>query len=103
MVIFGPRTPKFGILVTNYDTKHMFLEFLKNSQKWLFLNFGSIFSVFENSFNVTSFTNTAKVAKIWPKKLYIRFLHIFSQILNGHMTMFGQVCWFVILGQNARF
>ena len=44
-------------------------------------------------FNVMSLTNTAKVAKIWPKKVYIHFLHIFSQILNGHMTIFGQV-WF---------
>ena len=46
MVIFGPRTPKFRILVTNYGTKDMFLDFLKNLQKWPFLSFGSIFGVF---------------------------------------------------------
>ena len=39
MVISGPRTPKFCILVTNYGTKDMFLEFSKNPQKWPFLNF----------------------------------------------------------------
>ena len=54
-------------------------------------------------FNVMSLTNTAKVAKIWPKKVHIHFLRIFSQILNGHMTIFGQVWYCVILGQNPRF
>ena len=35
MIIFGPRTQKFGILVTNYSTKHMFFEFLKNDCFWI--------------------------------------------------------------------
>ena len=49
------------------------------------------------------FTNTAKVHKIWPKNLNIRFLYIFSQILNGHTTMFGQVFYIKIFGAKSHF
>ena len=44
--IFDPRTPKFGILVQNGVTIHMFLEFLKNVENWPFFQFLTIFGIF---------------------------------------------------------
>ena len=44
--IFDPRTPKFGILVQNRVTIHMFLEFLNNVKNWPFFRFLTIFGIF---------------------------------------------------------
>ena len=87
MVSFVPRTPKFRILVTNYGTKDIILEFLKNLQKWPFLSFGSVFGVFaktraagppvtrfcsnlhQNFSFFMQFLDMPKNAKIGPKKI----------------------------------
>ena len=86
MAVFGPRTPKFCILVTNYSTKHMFLEFWKNLYKHQFSNFGSIFGDFPETLaagpQVTRFCSNlrhfffhvvsryAKNSKIGPKRFW---------------------------------
>ena len=44
--IFDPRTPKFGILVQNGVTIHIFLEFLRNVENWPFFRFLTIFGIF---------------------------------------------------------
>ena len=44
--VFDPRTPKFGILVQNGVTIHIFFEFLKNDENWPFFRFLTIFGIF---------------------------------------------------------
>ena len=77
MSILDPRTAKFGILVKNYGTKLMSLEFLKNHEKWPFLNFGSILSIL---------TKTRAAVSQWPDlaltkpKLFFYVVSIYAKL-----------------------
>ena len=73
--IFDPRTPKFGILVQNRVTIHIFLEFLKNVENRPFFRFLNIFGIFR-------FSRDAGPAKVRLRQNWSQKFSFFVFLLN---------------------